>query len=145
MLEAHHYNTYGIDSSSTSSTEDSCEEISSPPANKAPCNANEGANTAAAKHPDDLEDSMHGATSIINKHKHFLHEQQLQADHHVDGAVRLPRTVASRPCTCTGGAVAMATKYSTQRKVSQAEKNRKRKLKKRKAKEKRPKLVASNT
>lgn len=143
MLEAHHYNTYGIDSSSTSSTEDSCEEISSPPANEAPCDANEGANTAAAKHPDDLEDSMHGATSIINKHKHFLHEQQLQADHHVDGAVRLPRTVASRPCT--GGAVAMATKNSTQRKVSQAEKNRKRKLKKRKAKEKRPKLVASNT
>lgn len=127
MLEAHHYNTYGKDSDSTSSdTSQEGIEVPQGDPNK------EHSETAVRG----LEGSIQVALSVIKDHKTFLHKQQVLVKQYHHRTARLPRAVTSRASMSV--ASTSPASNSGQRGAPQADKNRKRKLKKKRAKEKRP-------
>lgn len=142
MLEAHHRNTYGEDSDSTSS-EASQEETELPDTD-----GDIQTTCTAMELPGDLEGSVQEAISILKEHKTFLHKQQVLVKRHCERTACLPRAISSKGRV---EEVASTTERSSptrnsggQRRATQADKNRKRKLKKKRAKEKRQKVDQTN-
>lgn len=90
---------------------------------------------------DDLDKSTQEAITTLNKHKDFMKRQAVVAEHHYKKRLELPSIISSkRDLTELSSDKNSKGKVDMQRRVSQADKNRKRKLKKKRAKEKRMKM-----
>ena len=132
VLEAHYSNTYGVDTDSRSSASDEDTTTGLPDSKKSE-------SPPVLEFPGELEGSMQQARSILKAHKTFLHKQEVLVKGHCEKMAGLPRVVSSRGRSAED--VAHTTGDSSgQRRVSQADKNRKRKLKKRRSKVKHQKL-----
>lgn len=129
VLEAHHYNTYGEDATSSDSSTSGYEGAT-------------GGVSTPSEHSSRLDDSpQEEAIGVLKKHKQFLHKERLLAESYRKIISQLPRSVSSRREVEDGP----ASGGGEERKEPQTQKNRKRKLKKRKAKEKRFKSMESTS
>lgn len=135
VLEAHHYDTYGDDHTSTSS------EDEPPPTNTGGTTPVTMVTTPIGT---ELEESTHRAIAVLKQHKEFMHRQQVLAEQYrKEREALLPRGVSSKKAVLDCSEGEGEGSHSQQGREPQTERNRKRKLKKRKAKEKRVKINTS--